>query len=89
MSKRLKSEDRQAIDLLLDEPSMHNGKSYFLPSSPVPKRVASVEKLLSLLQKLPAQDPPADLAKRTMQRVEKSQPIVPENMPQDIDRPTL
>jgi hypothetical protein len=73
MLKQLADEDRRAVDLLLDggsDTSAGESGKFVAPGSFDPDRVHSVEMILSLLHRLPAGDPPADLAARTLQRVD-------------------
>jgi len=78
MSMRLKSEDRQAIDLLLERPDGHGDTPSVnqIFAKPVKgrmeKRLDSVERVLDLLETMPAMDPPADLLSRTLRRVEEA-----------------
>ncbi len=72
MAVQLRDEDRRAVDLLLDRP--HSNSSEHPPASaPVSaKKMRSAEKILNLLQQMPAIDPPADLAAKTLRRVDKA-----------------
>ena len=72
--KKLGDKDRHAVDLCLDRPEAGEGDSgAFLRPGPIePQRMQSVEKILSLLQELPRIEPPADLARRTIRRIEQA-----------------
>ncbi len=74
---RLRDEDRQAVDLLLDRAASSagngngNGHSGFTPVSRTgPEQVGRVEAVLRVLDMMPADEPPADLVARTVRRVE-------------------
>jgi hypothetical protein len=72
MAKQLSDEDRRAVDLLLDRPD-GTMKDIPPPSGPISAaRVQSVEKILQLIQQMPAHEPPADLAERTLKRVDQA-----------------
>ncbi|MDB5289389.1 MAG: hypothetical protein JWL69_630 [Phycisphaerales bacterium] len=82
MKVKLRDEDRQAMDLLLDQSATAAGKAagtavYAAASGHIRERVVRVQKVLSLLDELPASDPPRDLMARTLRYVEQSatQPI--------------
>jgi hypothetical protein len=75
MRTRLDTEDRRAVDLLLerangigDTPAVEQ-----LFKAPVlgnfEKRIDAVDRVLELLGNMPAEDPPADLVSRTLQRI--------------------
>jgi hypothetical protein len=76
--KKLGAKDRHAVDLFLDRPDESDpdprGESgiFLAPGSIELERMKSLEKILSLLEELPVSDPPADLAKRTIRRIEKA-----------------
>ena len=72
MAVQLRDEDRRAVDLLLDRPHPNSNE---IPSASAPVSAAnmrSAEKILTLLQQMPAIDPPADLAARTLLRVDQA-----------------
>jgi len=78
MAKRLGDEDRRAVDLLLDSAT---GNGDGLPverlfAMPVREsfehRLEAAEKLLSLLNEMPDMEPPANLVRRTLQRIEEA-----------------
>ncbi len=79
MSKRLSTEDGHAIDLLLERPDGAAGRSLveMVFADPVESqfesRLDAAEKVLSLLDSMPAAEPSDDLVRRTMQRIEQAQ----------------
>jgi hypothetical protein len=84
MSSRLRDEDRRAVDLLLDRAASgsaagnghgsHSGRhlaAAFTPvSGDVQTRLPAVQKVLQILDMLPAEEPPQDLLNRTLRRVD-------------------
>jgi len=72
MSLSLREEDRQAVDLLLDHAlsAVQHGAITHVGASN--KHVVAVERMLSLLDGLPAGEPPADLLQRTLEHVDAS-----------------
>ncbi|MDP9172898.1 MAG: hypothetical protein M3O30_03420 [Planctomycetota bacterium] len=73
MLKKLGDDDRRAIDLLLDrEPGDSMTKEFVMPGEVTPKRLASIERILSLLQAMPSVEPPADLISKTMHRIDSA-----------------
>jgi hypothetical protein len=72
MSRQLGDLDGRAIDLLLDRADAEpiDGKKLIGSDHVPPERIQSAEKILSLLQHVPAADPPSDLVSRTLQRIE-------------------
>lgn len=79
MNKRLITEDRHAVDLLLSRPEPNSAKPlvemvFARPmKSSFESRLNAVEKVLSLLDNLPAPEPAADLVARTMDRITTAQ----------------
>jgi len=77
MTKQLGDNDAQAVDLLLDrsnQVSDGNGNGgtgvYVTPvGDAVARRIGAAESVLRLLAEMPAADPPADLAERTLLRI--------------------
>lgn len=75
MRVQLSNEDRNAIDMLLDQglspQATSGGRAGFAPPSPddIRLRLARVNDLLGLLRNFPAADPPVDMVARTMQFV--------------------
>lgn len=74
MSTTLHDEDRRAVDLFLDRnaTSDHHTASFAVTPSrdAFQERIQSVERILHLLDQLPAADPPTNLADRTLKRLE-------------------
>src|SRR5439155_24752287 len=79
MRIRLDDEDRRAVDLLLeratgigDMPPLD--QLFRAPvASGFERRLDAAEKLLGLLEQISVEDPPADLALRTIQRVRETE----------------
>jgi hypothetical protein len=71
MDKKLAEADGHAIDLLLNRTDAEPGdKNIFIgPGHNLAERLQSAEKILSLLQHVPTADPPADLTRRTLERI--------------------
>jgi len=75
MSKRLSVEDRHAVDLLLERPDAHGRKSLveMVFARPVggtfEERLDAVEKILNVLNAMPAPEPPKNLVNKTMDRI--------------------
>jgi hypothetical protein len=69
--KKLNHEDSQAVDLLLDRQAANLSDSgVFVKFVEVqPQRIKKVKHILNLLNELPVEDPPSDLAGRTVRRV--------------------
>jgi hypothetical protein len=69
--KKLNHEDGQAVDLILDRQAASPSDSgVFVKFADVkPERVQKVKHILNLLKELPVEDPPTDLAGRTVRRV--------------------
>jgi hypothetical protein len=78
----LSKEDRRAIDLLLDRSARAaagnggngNGKGHTVYASADPalgQRIGQAQRLLQLLEMMPAGDPPADLVSRTLSFVDQ------------------
>jgi hypothetical protein len=69
--KKLNHEDGQAVDLLLDRQTASPSDSgVFVKFVDVqPQRIQKVKHILKLLNELPVEDPPSDLAGRTVRRV--------------------
>lgn len=77
MSATLHPDDRRAIDLLLDRSQTSIGFS----EAPVdPERLRNAERLLKVLDLMPADEPPQDLVSRTLSRLgytgERMMPVV-------------
>ncbi len=67
MSLELRPEDRQAIDLLLDQ--SRSAVGFAAASNVDPARLSAAGAVLHLLDNLPAGEPPTDLVMRTLERV--------------------
>ncbi|HSZ59460.1 MAG TPA: hypothetical protein VK797_27700 [Tepidisphaeraceae bacterium] len=91
MSLQLSQEDQRAVDLLLDRVATAKGNGngngqdvqliYAASDPSLGERTARVQRLLHLLDALPAPEVPAGLADRTMElvdRAERSQNIAPD-----------
>lgn len=77
MNITLREEDRQAVDLLLNQGAQAatggKGASVYATADPsLGRRVAQAQKLLHLLDLLPAPEPSVDLAARTMRFVQEA-----------------
>jgi hypothetical protein len=76
MIRKLSDADSRAVDLLLDRGNSLSGekstRSFVTPGDIAPKRVEAAEKILGMLQLMPAADPPADLLGKTMSRVDQA-----------------
>jgi hypothetical protein len=69
MKLKLSSDDRCAIDLVLEERAAAGSNlehCFGKPTAALQKRVRAVERVLDVLGQWPAQEPPGDLANRTM-----------------------
>jgi hypothetical protein len=74
MNLKFREEDRRAIDLLLDRTAVIAGKAaavsaYAATDGHLRQSVARIEKVLSLLDNLPANEPPRHLLDRTLRFV--------------------
>jgi hypothetical protein len=77
----LSRDDRRAVDLLLDRSARAAGNGgngsgkghtvYASTDATLGQRIARTQRLLQLLELLPAGDPPADLLPRTLRYVEQ------------------
>jgi len=99
MRIRLDDEDRRAVDLLLERASgigdMPPLEQLF--RAPVAggfeRRLDAAEQLLGLLDQMPAEEPPADLVSRTLQRVRERElqegkpDVMPARPPVQSQRP--
>ena len=79
MSNRLGKEDRRAVDLLLERADGVGSSTpavEALFASPAQgnfeRRLDAVDKILSLLDLMPAPEPSADLVNRTLRRIEEA-----------------
>jgi hypothetical protein len=97
MTKRLGESDRRAVDLLLDRSAgAENGNGtggYVAHAQPVTEPgLQSVQRVLSLLDLMPADEPSADLMTRTLARIEArpnvaAQPMHPATAAMLTNRP--
>ncbi len=73
MTLQLHDEDRRAVDLVLDGQAANPQKSG-KPSAPqsLKSRIQAVLRILNLLNRCPATDPPADLTLKTMQKLDQA-----------------
>ena len=91
MTRKLNEADRAAVDMLFDRINAAgnngNGNGNGGDSSYVPmtvavaeERLSAVERILSTLNAMPAPEPSADLAVRTLQRVSRAAGSIPNTM---------
>jgi hypothetical protein len=96
MTLRLRDEDRRAVDLLLDRAATgsgapsngagngnghgHQGASFSPVSGDVQSRLPAVQKVLQMLDMLPAEEPPADLLGITLRRLDADKANHPSNL---------
>jgi hypothetical protein len=97
--KKLREDDAQAVDLLLNRTviAMHSGQQVTATFAALGaghgaishKRVASVEKMLNLLDAIKDVDPSKDLVQRTLARIENHADTTVRTHPSlsDVDRP--
>ena len=76
MKPKMRDDVGRAIDLLLDRSAVAAGKApgasiYAAADGRIRECVAQVEKVLGVLENMPAADPPRDLVKRTLRFVEQ------------------
>ena len=77
MTKRLGESDRRAADLLLDR-TANAGGSYVAHAEPgTEPGIQGVQRVLSLLDHMPAEEPAADLMARTLARINSSGVMAP------------
>ena len=73
MKLKLTTEDRNAINLLLDEAAAAvKSPSQGYVAAAGAERLQAVRNILRLLQVLPASEPPADLVSRTLARISQA-----------------
>ena len=98
MTKNLTDEDRRAIDILLSRDERGNGHGAGSYVSTVQgalhERVERVERLLHLLDHVPAIEPPPDLAASTLRRLDEvmasgSTALTPVALPNGAQRPMV
>jgi hypothetical protein len=68
---KLNDQDGEIVDLLLDRPATgpSTGGGFVKQLDLQPERVQTIQKILSLLDSMPAEEPPTDLVARTLDRV--------------------
>jgi hypothetical protein len=69
-TRGLCAEDRRALDLILDHGAAHRAPVTHAVAAVSQRRIAAATRLLSVLDALPSAEVPADLAARTLRRVE-------------------
>jgi hypothetical protein len=76
MSRQLQAEDARIVDMLLDSGNFATDASVPQAFSHTPEmfnnRFVKVEKVLRLLDEMPAMDPPANLIARTFDRIDQA-----------------
>jgi hypothetical protein len=91
MGKRLGDEDAQAIDLLLDRSNTvanNNSSAFSTPAGDsVVERIGAAETVMRLLAEMPAADPPADLVRKTLDRIRLRGNVTPSAL--EGDRPSI
>ena len=68
-TRTLSAEDRRAVDLLLDQAAVGQPSVRQVNAGVNSPRLAAAARLLATLDALPAAEPPADLVRRTLDRV--------------------
>lgn len=74
MAKRLGDDDGKAVDVVLDQHASNGHPSKvkaFVTTPDLAERVDRVQRLLHLLDQLPALDPPHDLVGKTLARIDQ------------------
>jgi hypothetical protein len=76
MNRKLTDQDRQAVDLVLDRFSTMAREDGVIAvdGAPAEPHVQSVERILSVLEAMPAPEPAPDLVARTLARIAASSP---------------
>ena len=79
MTRKLNNADRDAVDLMFDRLSATRDNDGFVATADGVdnRRIQSVEQILNVLEQMPAVDPPADLAVRTLQHIARSSGLSP------------
>ena len=73
MAKKISHEDGRAIDLLLDRAgTVARSSDVKSAKSSIRPRLAAAERVLRLLDQMPAMEPPADLVQRTLARIDEA-----------------
>jgi hypothetical protein len=84
MAKRLGDDDRNAVDVVLDQHAADNGTSakLFVTQSNLAERVTRVQRLLRLLDRFSPLEPPPDLVNKTLSRISQETYMRPERLHQ-------
>ena len=77
MTKRLGERDRRAVDLLLDLTMGAAGDGNYVTHAQPTEGLEGVQRVLSLLDRMPAEEPAADLMARTLARIDARGVMVP------------
>ncbi|HET6249996.1 MAG TPA: hypothetical protein VFE47_20060 [Tepidisphaeraceae bacterium] len=76
MKLKMREDDRRAMDVLMDRAvtalGKPNGTIYAAVDGRLRERVSQVEKVLGILDNMPAADPPRNLLAKTLRFVESS-----------------
>ena len=97
MTRKLNDADRAAVDLMFDRLNAasaangngNGGDAYVPVTTPVSEaRLQSVERVLKPLDAMPAPEPSADLAVRTLQRIARAASTAMPAMPPHYTDPT-
>ena len=94
MTRKLNDADRAAVDLIFDRLNASaangNGGDAFVPvtNAVSEQRLQSVERILKSLDAMPAPEPSADLAVRTLQRIARATRTAMPAMPPHYADPT-
>jgi hypothetical protein len=101
MTRKLNEADRAAVDMLFDRinsatngngnGSSGNGGEAYVPMTVAvaEERLSAVERILSTLDAMPAPEPSADLAVRTLQRVARAAGGIPASMQPSAPAPYI
>ncbi len=83
MVRKLNDQDRQAIDLVMDRFASVGPDDTVsaMAAAPTDSHVQSVEQILRLLARMPAQDPSDELLTRTLRRIDQSHPSESRQIP--------
>jgi hypothetical protein len=90
MLRKLQDPDRQAIDLILDRftTTGRDDAPIAVAGAPAEPHVQSVQKILDLLEAMPAAEPAPDLAARTLQLIDRA-PVPASQPPAYLNPPHL
>lgn len=70
MNYKLRPNDRNAVDFVLNRGGAQASGGYAAPGQVSPVHVEAVEKTLRMLERLPVNEPPKDLVMRTLARID-------------------